>query len=167
MRKIFLKKIYQRKHRHFTLDYIYSSDKKNKLVLSSEQFCRLKDAYMQVTRKNADAVVEDESTNTSLFNFIVGSRSKRKRADEPMINELNTPGRKNSSALVYRSFSDIMVQNGLSAFATQEVFNIFDMDRDDRVNYLEFVLNLYPFVDRNGYVLNLLLNYLLTYLLIN
>ncbi len=160
MRKIFLKKIYQRKHRHFTLDYIYSSDRKSKLVLSNEQFCHLKDAYMQVTRTNASTIVEDESINTSLFNYIVSSKSKRKRVDEPVRNDVDSQGKRNSSALVYSSFADIMVLNGLSVFATHEVFSIFDMDRDKRVNYLEFVLNLYPFVDRY------LLTYLLTYLLI-
>ena len=149
MRKIFLDKLYQRKHRHFTLDYIYSSAKKCKLILSNEKFLRLKDAYMQVTRNNASKLAEDESTNTSLFNFIVSmSGSKRRRDEKPTSDAavaLNDQG-KNSSALTFSSFSDIMIQNGLAAFATHEVFNIFDMDRDNRVNYLEFILNLYPFV---------------------
>jgi len=151
MRKIFLEKLYQKKHRHFTLDYIYSSDKKSKLVLSYESFSRLKDAYIQVTRTRASASVEDESINTSLFNYIVSTAgSKRDRADKPRVETKNAEG-KNSSSLAKSSFSEIMLQNGLQSFATEEVFNIFDMDRDRRVNYLEFILNLYPFVDRNGY----------------
>jgi len=76
--------------------------------------------------------------------------SKRDRADKPRVETKNAEG-KNSSSLAKSSFSEIMLQNGLQSFATEEVFNIFDMDRDRRVNYLEFILNLYPFVDRNGY----------------
>jgi len=44
--------------------------------------------------------------------------------------------------LSYAGFREIMIVNGMSVLATQDVFNIFDINKSNKIDYYEFMLNI-------------------------
>jgi len=135
------------RQRHIVLRTILHPDPKAESdgVMSKEKLFSLRDAFISINISKSQGDLsqlgnkDDGGAFFTQFNFFIANSFIGNLFPHSRVS-VSPQGR--SSALDYDSFVEIMSRNGLGSFASKEVFNIFDVDSNGKVDYYEFMLNL-------------------------
>ncbi len=157
LKYIFSTKIAESIKRKRILTYAFKEKTNGQDInLTVDQFNTLRDDFFRVNielcRQAEEESPDDSPVQevTSVLGFIGyapsfvssffgGSPTTRSSPKSPSIRVV--AGGK-SSALSYAIFSEIMIRNQLQPFATRDIFHVFDIDSNDKIDYFEFMLNL-------------------------
>ena len=142
------------RQRHVILRSILHPDPKMAGNMSKEKLFALRDAFIEINVVKSQGALSQLNTdedgdalftqfNYFIANSFIGSMFPN-LFHSPDANERRVSVSVHgwSSALDYDSFMEIMTRNGLDIFAKKEVFEIFDVNSNGKIDYYEFMLNL-------------------------
>jgi len=141
------------RQRHVILRNILKSDASFSGIMSRETLFALRNAFIDINvAKTQEELTKLDAeggiASFTQFNFFIANSRIGTMfrsifgSEETSSSRINVSAQGKSSALDHESFIEIMRRNGMDTFATNEVFGIFDVNNNGKVDYYEFMSNL-------------------------
>ncbi len=145
LQRIFRDKIAESIKRKRILTFAYKEKTGQHINLTVDQFNAIRDDFFKVNIEIIQRLEEESPGDLPSLTGVLGFVSSF-LGGSPKSSSTNSTikvvGNGKSSALPYDMFCEVMSRNHLQPFATNEIFNVFDLDSSGKVDYVELMLNL-------------------------